>query len=249
MNILRRMAGQVSQPAWASFVNDWKCALGVKRQNYFQEVLPFIEGSKEVMLLERSVALILQSLRLLSVSYMLPLVMPSLPKRCWRLFAEFYMLAVLFGITVAGVFSDQTHLLGFQLKCVVGYCLVESYVTSFAIVFIADDKGGFGLASARRTIILLILNYLQIAVGFAALYRLTQSIGDHCTVVLEPTTLLYFSVVTITTLGYGDMAPLQETAGRWLVCAEALGGLLLLVVIFASIVPEIQSEQEMANNK
>lgn len=53
--------------------------------------------------------------------------------------------------------------------------------------------------------------------------------------VAEPYTLLYFSFVTLTTLGYGDVAPITQEA-RSLAILEAVVGQLYLAVIVARLV-------------
>ena len=47
--------------------------------------------------------------------------------------------------------------------------------------------------------------------------------------------MVYFSFVTLTTLGYGDIAPLSQTA-RTLAWAEALLGQLYLTILVARLV-------------
>ena len=54
--------------------------------------------------------------------------------------------------------------------------------------------------------------------------------GDHRTA-----SSLYFSFVTLTTLGYGDMTPVTITA-RMLTAAEALIGQMYLTVLVARLV-------------
>jgi hypothetical protein len=51
----------------------------------------------------------------------------------------------------------------------------------------------------------------------------------------EPTTVLYFSFVTLTTLGYGDIIPVSPTA-RALASTEAITGQLFLTVLVARLV-------------
>lgn len=62
---------------------------------------------------------------------------------------------------------------------------------------------------------------------------------------------LYFSIVTITTLGFGDMYP-EDTLARMMVCLEAMAG-VVFVGIFLNLISEVQAqrlnEQEKKRNK
>jgi hypothetical protein len=55
----------------------------------------------------------------------------------------------------------------------------------------------------------------------------------------SPADFAYFSLVTITTLGYGDLAPLGDV-GRFLAATEAVIGTLYLVTVLALIVARFQ---------
>ena len=99
------------------------------------------------------------------------------------------------------------------------------------------DLDTFVLVSPTRTLSLLIGNYLEITIAFASLYVLLyctgenfgeESAGDFTSTLITP---LYFSFVTITTLGYGDFSPV-EWPGQLLVVTEVgLGFLLLLIAL------------------
>lgn len=100
------------------------------------------------------------------------------------------------------------------------------------------------------TIAASLCGYLLIGVGFAVVYSLvieinadairippssdtqreTMRFGDHTT-----GTTLYFSFVTLTTLGYGDIVPVSMPA-QLLTTAEALIGQFYLVVLVARLV-------------
>jgi len=79
--------------------------------------------------------------------------------------------------------------------------------------------------------------YLLVAVAFdytfLALHGMT---GDLFFETPEPTTaFMYFSLATITTVGYGDLSAVTEL-GRFLASAEAIIGQVLLVVVVARLV-------------
>jgi hypothetical protein len=79
--------------------------------------------------------------------------------------------------------------------------------------------------------------YLLLAVAFNyAFLSLHGMTGDLFFDTPEPTTaFMYFSLATITTVGYGDLSAVTEL-GRFLASAEALTGQVLLVVVVARLV-------------
>lgn len=79
--------------------------------------------------------------------------------------------------------------------------------------------------------------YLLIAVAFMFLFLGIDSIqdGDFFGTIEPTTAYMYFSLVTITTLGYGDLAPAGETA-RAVAGACAIVGQIYLVFIVARMV-------------
>ena len=85
--------------------------------------------------------------------------------------------------------------------------------------------------------------YIMIGLAFGLVYRtisvldvdaFSQPIGDDAS---------YFSFVTLTTLGYGDITPVSETA-RSLTVLEAVLGQVLLVVLVARFVGNLGQTRE-----
>jgi len=56
----------------------------------------------------------------------------------------------------------------------------------------------------------------------------------------SPRDALYFSVVTITTLGYGDIHPVTGT-GRWLSLIQTLMGFILVVLVFGTFLTGVRN--------
>ena len=79
--------------------------------------------------------------------------------------------------------------------------------------------------------------YLLIAVAFNYAFSAASDLGGiEFFAQSEPSTsFMYFSLVTITTLGYGDLQPVAAGA-RYLATAEALLGQILLVTVVARLV-------------
>ena len=88
--------------------------------------------------------------------------------------------------------------------------------------------------------------YLLIGIWFASLYRTVSALEnyDFFVNVLKPRSedYTYFSFVTLTTLGYGDLVP-RGDAARTLAIFEAILGQVFLVTAVARIVSLIGSER------
>lgn len=92
-------------------------------------------------------------------------------------------------------------------------------------------------------LLLLFFLIVTIVISFAALFlesnevrhllRDKKELGQEqfSDVLMDPSEAIYFSMVTITTLGYGDFAPAGPVA-RWIIVCELASGLLTLVLAF-----------------
>lgn len=99
-------------------------------------------------------------------------------------------------------------------------------------------------------LIMVVLFFLTIVFSFAALYQTNEK--DFCksnavmstnapasvATPLDKLDAVYFSVVTVATVGYGDITPITPTA-KWLVTAEIVSGVLLLVGIVSFLISRI----------
>lgn len=89
--------------------------------------------------------------------------------------------------------------------------------------------------------------YLLVGIAFGVAYWMLEAAlpGSFASVAsdgLTPARAIYFSFVTQTTLGYGEITPLGEPA-QGLVIAQGVGGQIYLVVLVARLVT-LYSEQE-----
>jgi len=88
-----------------------------------------------------------------------------------------------------------------------------------------------------------ISTYLLIGMGWAGIYTIVESISPGSfSGGSEPVDLLYFSFVSLTTLGFGDVLPLSAI-GKRLVIFEATMGSIYMAVIVAIIVGRYMSMQ------
>lgn len=79
--------------------------------------------------------------------------------------------------------------------------------------------------------------FLLMAIAFNYVFLETQRFGSVPFFGIEESTssFMYFSLVTITTLGYGDLSPVSDVA-RYFATAEAIIGQVFLVTIVARLV-------------
>lgn len=84
--------------------------------------------------------------------------------------------------------------------------------------------------------------YLLVGFFYAALYRLIDRVGSEPFFVQpdasEPVDFVYFSFITLATVGYGDLTA-RGDLGRMLAVTEALLGQLYLVAVVATLVANL----------
>ncbi len=114
------------------------------------------------------------------------------------------------------------------------------------------------LTSIRRSIILLFHNYIELLFWFACIYLLRHGWFEYVAGSASATPLnksvissLYFSVVTMTTLGYGDIWPIKDL-GRIIVSIQTLIGLFMGITIlarFIAMLPQVSTKDPEEQNE
>jgi len=105
----------------------------------------------------------------------------------------------------------------------------------------------YAVRGFRRIVLLLIHNYIEILFWFALFYRNLALLFESRHVSLDSLGgSLYFSLVTMSTLGYGDIVPKGRT-GLFLVFMQTSIGIfmaLLILARFISLIPEPKTIDE-----
>lgn len=121
------------------------------------------------------------------------------------------------------------------------YLLSETICYVASLIFVADMF--VKPRSYRRNILMLFLNYLEIAFSFAVIYASLGLLGSQAETVFD---YIYFSVVTSTTIGYGDLYPVGNL-GKLLICIQAVmvvAFIVLFLNFFGSKVEILHNEEE-----
>jgi len=101
------------------------------------------------------------------------------------------------------------------------YLLVETLFYVSSQIFVSDIF--VQPRSYRRNILMLFLNYLEISLCFAVVYAGLNLLGDHTAGdrAFSEFDYIYFSIVTSSTIGYGDIHPVTAL-GKIAVCIQAV---------------------------
>ncbi len=157
------------------------------------------------------------------------------------IFAPVMVIAVFLLIGLVGVYSSIDSARGLA-------ALFSAALTAGVIVRIFG-----GVARAPIINVRVVANavtvYLMIGLLFAYLFIAVASFQEQFFVQgAQPnTTYLYFSYITLATIGYGDFTP-AATLGRFMAVAEGLMGQLYLVTVLALIVSNLGRQRRSDDN-
>jgi hypothetical protein len=182
------------------------------------------------------------SICLLSALVLLRFLSLTMLKYCFKsgswLRREFMHAYVLGWITTLGLllFNHATALLRVSVFFAV-WDILDILCYRLYFVFVKSRLTQWTSATIRRTLVMATANVIEIVLGFAILYarignmRDTQ-FPDRC---VSPISDLYFSITTITTVGFGDFVPADDPS-RLLVSAEIVSGTLMLILILPALI-------------
>lgn len=110
----------------------------------------------------------------------------------------------------------------------------EVAITAMDVMLGGRPDAEFTVRSVRRSLILGVLNYVEVMFWFAAAYAYFSSeFGTNAVLVRTITGSFYYSILTMTT--YGDISP-QTTFGRWLVTVHLLLSIYLTIGVLGRLV-------------
>jgi hypothetical protein len=106
------------------------------------------------------------------------------------------------------------------------------------------------LRGVERIIILLLINYIEILFWFALFYRNSHAYFDSKHILLNSFSgSLYYSIITMSTLGYGDITPLAPISITISSIQTLIGIFMALLIIarFISLLPKPKTIEREKN--
>jgi len=172
---------------------------------------------------------------------------------------EIWLLSNLLGSILCSLISSAENILWWEIVILIyaGIRVVEIVIYQINVVFFDEYRARsagseYHLESYRRIAILLLFNYFEILFWFALFYRNFESAFNGRKVHLNSFVgSLYYSLVTMSTLGYGDITP-TKTFGKILIIIQTLIGVFMALVViarFISFIPKPETAEESERKK
>lgn len=227
------MSGEVKEnedknSAYSGWREQWRLVLDIVHGRYQKDKLRFIE---------RALMTVFVVLRIFSLSNFHFLFGTD---RVKAMFIDVYVILKMVVLLVLLLSYPPEGYEGIgRTALVVGivwYIIVDTFNYLLCVVFVDMHQKKWEPMSYSGSMIMLSVNYVQLIVGFAVLFLCYGCIGysDCGQTITQAGEAFYFSTVTITTLGYGDIKPILPK-GRLLVSAETLMGIVMLVLVLNAI--------------
>ncbi|MCD6012665.1 MAG: putative transrane protein of unknown function [Flavipsychrobacter sp.] len=144
--------------------------------------------------------------------------------------------------TLLPVYFIMSGLYRYKATVVISiYLLFETMCYVASLIFVADMF--VKPRSYRRNILMLFLNYMEISFCFAVIYAGLGLLGNQAETNFD---YIYFSVVTSTTIGYGDINPVTGL-GKLFVCIQSVmvvAFIVLFLNFFGSKVETMHREDD-----
>lgn len=149
----------------------------------------------------------------------------------------------MFLIAILAVFARILHKFDHSNFVIVTIDNVFAAMTIVAFSFLIIKHFLIEKTKLRYRIIAAVAVYLLFGVLWARLYEIVylfNPIAFSPETNINPYSLIYFSFVTLMTLGYGDIVPVSQAA-RSLAILEGVVGQLYIVILISSLVSELSA--------
>jgi hypothetical protein len=158
-------------------------------------------------------------------------------------FVDFWVLGQLTLSVMSLVISPQRVVRGWEWALLVwgAIRIFEIVVYQVEVLLFGEYralKSGrkYAVRGYRRLVILAVHNYAEVLVRFAFAYRNFSGSFSSTKIQLDSLTgSLYFSIVTVSTIGFGVITPI-DSRGAWIVMCQIAVGLFMTLMLLARFV-------------
>lgn len=162
-----------------------------------------------------------------------------MPDRRWFLT---YLVVVIGSVVLEAVAAQENYQGAVVLRSVAGCLTLGS--TGMLLAFVINYSMLRDEANRRDRLLAGICGFILLGFMWAGLMSWVEAVKpgsfvDHADGVVERADLIYASLVTLTTLGYGDVAPVGRLA-RVISAFEAVCGTLFLAIFISSLVARLR---------
>ena len=116
-----------------------------------------------------------------------------------------------------------------------GWRILDILTYRLYFIFVKSERIPWTDRTARRSLGFAIANMYEIIVAYAVLYLRFGYIYGHGAPLSRPSEAFYYSLVTLSTLGYGDYSPFDFASQR-IVVYELATGLVFLAIVLPGLV-------------
>ncbi len=117
------------------------------------------------------------------------------------------------------------------------YLIAETLCYLLGLIFLSTEYKG--TASYKRNLLIAIINYIEITLGFAVVYY--YAFRDAIYGLKNSIDAVYFSIISATTIGYGDMYPTTNLA-KMICASQAVISFLFTVLIIGIFLSNFNKE-------
>ena len=159
-------------------------------------------------------------------------------------FVDFYVLA---WVVLLSAFLFAGRPAPWLVVALAAYRVVEIVTYHFAILLVDSQVETYRLISVRRSFVFAIMNLYEIVAAYALIYLVAGNIVQITTgtSLSSGTSALYYSVVTMATLGYGEFYPADDPS-RAIVMVQLMTGVLFFVgivpILAANLAPSLTGQ-------
>jgi hypothetical protein len=153
----------------------------------------------------------------------------------WYLLLRFGLLCVLFVLT-----SNKLNTWNIIILIATVYMLLDLLIANTSVSFVSMNP-----INSLRSFLLTLFAFTHVIIAYGIFFKFY---GEQFDASMCDSQVLYFSTVTITTVGYGDFVPMKSgTMAQVLVVLELLTGLYFLTGVLARIInfkPAISNKEK-----